>query len=127
MDALEGFLREIDALAERARALLAARGIADAPRGNLHRWMEQMRAAVKRSEPPPAPAPETIPAELLEASCLGKRAYRTVQAAGRAADFAHSNGSTDALRIYSCLLCGGFHLTHKTLSNILVDCPPAPR
>ncbi len=44
-------------------------------------------------------------------ACNGKRHYRSLEAAGQAAESAKNRGSTDSLRIYQCGACQMFHLT----------------
>lgn len=64
-----------------------------------------------------APAKPLAPVRVLESSCTSKRRYRTPEAAGAAADSAHAKGSTAELRVYACVFCAGFHLTHRTLEE----------
>ncbi len=58
---------------------------------------------------------EQVRAVAAVSACNGKRQYRSLQAAGMAANSAKSNGSTDELRIYQCSACQLFHLTKVDL------------
>ncbi len=54
--------------------------------------------------------------EAIERSCIGKRAYTTPEAAGRAAlNAVEARGV--GLRIYKCEFCPDFHLTKQTLDE----------
>lgn len=52
-------------------------------------------------------------------TCLGKRSYRTADAAGQAAQHAKRARDVAYLRVYDCQLCGGYHLTSVPLANVV--------
>lgn len=52
----------------------------------------------------------------MRSACAKKKRYRTAEAAGASAEYAHQKGSTDKLRIYPCSVCSGFHLTKVELA-----------
>lgn len=54
--------------------------------------------------------------DFLVQSCQSKRRYKTIEGAGAAAAAAKAK-SGDALRIYPCGLCAGFHLTKGDLEE----------
>lgn len=56
---------------------------------------------------------------VLNQACQGKKRYRGLEAAGKAAATARANGSTDELRIYSCAFCDAYHLTKTPLSFLV--------
>lgn len=60
---------------------------------------------------PPRPVPDEAMSETIFQMCFKKKRYRSVEAAGQAAEAAHQKGSEDNLRIYICPACDGFHLT----------------
>ena len=67
-------------------------------------------------EPPPAPPPPPFEGLDIHSMCLDKRAYSSPEAAGRAANKAHRNGSTDRLRTYRCPFGNDhYHLTKRSL------------
>lgn len=56
--------------------------------------------------------------EMLYRACIGKKGYRSPEAAGQGAAKAKASGSTDELRIYACPFCGSYHLTKSSLESI---------
>ncbi len=87
----------------------------------------ELTTQVPSPTPEPVPEPKPPSPELyrgseyseIEGSCFKKKSYNTARAAGKAADRAHQNGSTDNLRVYDCLYCGGFHLTKVPLEAVI--------
>ena len=60
----------------------------------------------------PEPDQSMIEAERTLKMCLGKKAYYRVESAEKAAEDVKLSRGVD-LRIYSCPICGHFHLTKK--------------
>lgn len=93
----------------------------------LREWLASMRDNIEAMErglaeytaPPDEKLPPKEQEDIAHAQemCARKKRYRTPSGAGEAANAAHAKGSTDALRIYPCIVCGGYHLTHIALDR----------
>lgn len=93
----------------------------------LKEWLTGLRGQIETLERGlaeyTAPPDEKLPAKEqddiahAQEMCARKKRYHTPQGAGAAAEAAHAKGSTDALRIYPCIVCGGYHLTHLALDR----------
>ncbi len=118
---IQAMLDEISKPLDELRIKAMSIGLKLSGLGQIKDGIKQMTIALEKSEGPKGLGPKKRLAleeeEALTRSCASKKRYRSPEAAGTAATFAHNNGSTDILRVYQCPLCDGFHLTHVVIPS----------
>lgn len=93
----------------------------------LREWLADLRGKIETLErglaeytaPPDEKLPTKEQDDIAHAQemCARKKRYGSPVAAGAAANAAHAKGSTASLRIYPCIVCSGYHLTHIALDR----------
>lgn len=68
-----------------------------------------LRAAATPIEPPEPPAPRKLDLEAAQRSCFSKKAYPF--------ELANKIATERGLRVYSCVVCGRYHLTKTALRS----------
>lgn len=88
--------------------------------GDIRSKLENLERGLLAYESPIKPTDdEAVDIEAATQACVRKKRYRTAEGAGVAATAALANGSSDVLRVYACLTCDGFHLTHVSLGRFV--------